>query len=127
MRFGFICVLLFVVFFVFGCVGQSSKQNYLEQKPVFFVLKYGYGSDYNYLFLKSFSGQKVFDALVSNNVNFTYKDFGFGKMVLSVENLVPQKGEYLAIYVDGVYADKGISELEVKENAVLEFRIEKVN
>lgn len=49
---------------------------------------------------------------------------GLGAMVVSIEGIKPDSKHYWGLYIDGNYADKGISSYLVEKNLAIEFRME---
>lgn len=70
-------------------------------------------------------GSNAFDAL---NESFAVdsQDFVFGKMVKGINKKYPKENEYWALYVNGFYAEKGISDYTLKEDTLIEWKPEKI-
>lgn len=107
-----------------GC-GQQASQ---EGKQILFSLKVidDQNKDVFEKQLDTKNGTNLFDALKDNNVEFEYKEYSFGVFITGIEGLSPAEGEYLAIYVDGKYSEKGATEIIPANNSEVGFRVEKV-
>jgi len=77
--------------------------------------------------VRALEGSMVFDALIEDEVPIEYEISTYGAFVTGVGTLVPEAGEYIGLYVNGEYASVGISELEVEDGMILEFRIETID
>jgi hypothetical protein len=75
---------------------------------------------------EALKGANAFDAL-KNNFEVDYDEYAFGPFVKSFDGITPAEGEYLALYVNGLYAEKGISEYVLSEDASIEFRFESLS
>lgn len=108
-----------------GCVQNSPRQSALENAAV--SLKY-FGSDGNGLFEKTFEVQKGTNALeaMQQNVQTEVQTFSFGVMMQSINGVAPQEGYYLALYMNGQYAEKGIQEYQINEDTSIEWKTEKI-
>lgn len=74
-------------------------------------------------------GQSLFEALseVENGISFGYREYAYGTFITAIGKVVPGQGEYLAIYVDGKYAEKGVADTIPEEGSTIEFRVEKIS
>jgi len=60
-------------------------------------------------------------------VEVSYEDYGsMGTFVKGINGIVPEQGYYLALYVDSVYASKGISSYSIEKDTLIEWKIEKI-
>lgn len=118
-----IVVLLMILFLSFGCLQTSQP----EEQQITFTIK-GFDSNNELVFEKQLQTEdsiKAFDALKENNVMMEYEQYSFGVLITRIEAMVPQIGEYIALYVNGDYSNVGVSDLELNDGDVLEFRVEK--
>ncbi|MEK6958072.1 MAG: DUF4430 domain-containing protein [archaeon] len=76
--------------------------------------------------LETSTGQTVFDALKENKINMKYEDYSIGPFITGIEGVSPQSGEYMAVYVNGKYADSGVGDLKIIGGENIEFRVEKI-
>ncbi len=120
----FFAFFLFSFLFFSGCF--QSQELSSEAEKVGFVLKYPsvYGVVEQTLYADS--GSSLVLAFAENNVPVKYRDFSFGKMVVGIGDLEPSGNEYLAIYANGSYADRGVSDILVYDGLVVEFKVEKI-
>ena len=74
-------------------------------------------------------GQTLFEALseVENGISFGYREYAYGTFITAIGKVVPSNGEYLAIYVDGKYAEKGATDLKPENGSTIEFKVEKIS
>jgi hypothetical protein len=70
--------------------------------------------------------QNLFEMLLKSGVNFNYKKYTYGAFITEIEGLKPNNNEYIAIYVNGKYSDKGVSSIMPKNNDTIEFKLEKM-
>ncbi|MCR4369410.1 MAG: DUF4430 domain-containing protein [archaeon] len=68
----------------------------------------------------------VFDALKKSGVPIEYDDTAYGPFVTGIGSIKAGEGEYLALYVDGEYAQTGIADIKPERDMRVEFRIEKI-
>ena len=65
--------------------------------------------------------------LMANNYELKTEDGTYGKVLLGIDNLITDfDTTYIAIYVNGEYAQFGISSLQISDGDVYEFNEEKV-
>ena len=65
--------------------------------------------------------------LMANNYELKTEDGTYGKVLLGIDNLITDfDTTYIAIYVNGEYAQFGISSLQISDGDVYEFKEEKV-
>jgi hypothetical protein len=79
-------------------------------------------------FEKSFSvptGTNALEAM-QQNVPMETETFSFGVMVKSVNGVAPPEGYYLALYMNGAYAEKGIQDYSIDRDTEIEWRTEKI-
>ena len=62
----------------------------------------------------------------SAGVEMKYKEYSFGKMITSIGPVGPAAGEYLAIYVNGKYSEKGAADIMPENGDLIEFKVEKI-
>lgn len=68
-------------------------------------------------------GTNAFDAM-KEACELTYEEYPFGVYITSIEGVQPKENEYWALYVNGAYAEKGISDYALEDGMELEWRIE---
>jgi len=70
-------------------------------------------------------GTNAFEAM-RHEMNVDYTQYAFGSMVNSIEGVSAPEGYYLALYVNGEYAMKGISDYIIDEDISIEWKAEKI-
>ncbi len=112
-----------------GCaqLQQEKPQANPAGQKVVFTIKYP-GSGVQTIEKRSGAGAgtNLFDAMRAADVPMKYSEYSFGKMITSVGIIGPAEGEYLAIYVNGNYSEKGASDIVPAEGDMVEFRMEKI-
>jgi len=121
------CLALFALLFIFGC---TSSQNVsvvdansvnVEVRLIDFSGVLVLGKNIN-----SNLGVNAFD-LMKSNFDVNYIDYPTGPFVTNVNNLDFNKDYYLALYVDGNYADKGINGYTINKNMLIEWKVESLS
>ena len=109
-----------------GCA-QEQQQAPANAVPVAVELQvYTEASD-ELLYEKQFTawrGESLFDTMRRNGVPFEYEEFSFGVMVTGIGGQTPGPNQYIAIYVDGDYSDRGVKDITLEKGASVDFRIE---
>ncbi len=79
--------------------------------------------------MASEKGQNLFLAIPEgeDGVPIGYKEYPFGAFIYQVAGVEPLEGEYLAIYVDGRYSEKGAQGIIPEEGQIIEFRVEGIS
>jgi len=126
----FLGVILLTVFFV--CLGCTSTANFamVDSSPVqvsMFVfddtnkLMFSEVNDFN-------AGSSAFDVVKELlGGNLEYQEYSFGVMITSIYGVDASSEDYWALYVDGNYASKGISDYVVNNPTLIEWRLEKIS
>jgi len=70
--------------------------------------------------------QNLFEILLKSDINFNYKKYSYGAFITEIEGLKPKNNEYIAIYINEKYSDKGVSSITPKNNDIIEFKLEKI-
>jgi outer membrane lipoprotein-sorting protein len=70
--------------------------------------------------------QNLFEILLKSDINFNYKKYAYGAFITEIEGLKPKNNEYIAIYINEKYSDKGVSSITPKNNDIIEFKLEKI-
>lgn len=84
--------------------------------------------DSNTLSDKTYStdNSSLYDLMVAN-YNLKVEDGTYGKVLLGIDNLITDfNTTYISIYINGDYAQYGISSLQISDGDVFEFKEEKV-
>ncbi len=73
-------------------------------------------------------GQNLFMALSEgeDGVTIGYEEYPFGVFIYQVAGIEPPQGEYLAIYINGKYSEKGAQDIIPLEGQTIDFRVEKI-
>lgn len=124
-------VLFVLVFLLFGCTVQTDGKFSSTIPPV----SQAYGLDLKYydqlgalVFEKKIfaaDGSNVFEIL-KKNAKIDYDSYSFGAFIKSINDVSPPQGYYLALYVDGNYAQKGISDYVLDKAIEISFKTEKL-
>ncbi|MFH0955522.1 MAG: DUF4430 domain-containing protein [Candidatus Micrarchaeota archaeon] len=121
----------FLVFFLLaGCIQQQQSQNAppgSQTQTVALSLKY---TDENgtVLLEKNISvakGTNAFDA-IKESVPLDFETTSFGPFIKSIGGVSPSSDYYLALYVNGQYADRGIAGYTLSEDTSIEWKTEKI-
>lgn len=118
-------LLLLVLLAFFGCTQMQQEKT---EKQIQFTIS-GYDNEGKLLFEKQLNSNArvtAFQALLENNVSMEYDEYSFGVLITSIEELTPQKNEYIALYVNNEYSNAGISDIILEEGTKINFRIEKL-
>ncbi len=128
--FGFALILL-----LSGCTQTLQEQTIIEnplqeqewEETVTFTLRL-FDKEEQLIFDKSYEiepGTNAFEAM-QEIVEVDYDDYGsLGAFVKGINRIEPEQGYYLALYVDSVYANKGISSHSIEKDTLIEWKIEK--
>jgi len=130
MRMKFFFTLLIVLLFIFivGCTQTVEQDPSLLDEKVNVSFKY-IGGGGIVLIEKEFEiikGTNAFEFL-KENFEVGYEEYAFGPMIKSFDGITPPDGYYLSLYVNDVYAEKGISEYTLSEDILIEFRFESLS
>lgn len=129
-------IALALAFLLAGCIqileGEDQRENgALEQnlgERTVFSLKL-FDSKGSLLLDKNQEVEKGINAFeaMQQAAEVEYEDYGsLGAFVKSIEGIKPGQGNYFALYINGVYANKGISSYSIKEETLIEWKIEKL-
>jgi hypothetical protein len=121
---------LLVFFLLAGCVQQQQSQNAPsapQTQTVMLSLKY---TDENGTLLleKNISVARrtnAFDA-IKENVPVDFETTSFGPFIKSIGGIAPAQNYYLALYVNGQYADRGIAEYVLSEDTSIDWKTEAI-
>ena len=131
----FVPLALLAIMLIAGCStqvqqpAQTPAQDLnaaLVGKTIFTAITPGAGVSTTQTTVTVAKGTKLFNALLGSGIYMEYDSFAFGKMITAIGNAKPAQGEYIAIYVNSVYAEQGISDFVPASGDVIEFRVEKV-
>jgi len=64
--------------------------------------------------------------LMKQNMQVEFDAYDFGPFVKSIEGTAPPEGHYMALYVNGSYAEKGIGDYTISEGIGFEWKTEKL-
>ena len=125
--FGLALLLLFS-----GCTQTLQEQNNTEsptqEQTVTLTLKL-FNADEQLILDESLEvepGTNAFEAM-QEIAEVEYEDYGsMGAFVEGINGLRPGQGHYLALYVNGAYANKGISSHSIEKDTLIEWKIEKI-
>ena len=71
------------------------------------------------------NGTAAFDAL-TENVEVEFETYEIGAFITGLGGVETPEGYYLAMYVNGEYAEKGISDYTVEEDMTIEWKQEEI-
>ena len=60
-----------------------------------------------------------------NNFSIDYKIYSFGAFITAIGGIKPADNEFWALYYNGVFSQVGASQLKIKENDLISWRVEK--
>jgi hypothetical protein len=124
----FVLLILLLFVFAFGCTQTVEQSSSVTDEKVNISFKYVDGEEVVLIEeeIEATKGINAFDFL-KENFEVDYEEYAFGPFVKSFNGMVPSEGEYIALYVNGDYAEKGISEYVLNEDTLIEFRFESVS
>jgi len=115
---------VFILLLTSGCVQQTQKQA-SEKATVSLKYTDAKGTTILEKSFKVAKGTNAFDA-IKENVALGYKMYNAGAFVESIGGIKPPKGYYLALYINGKYADKGISSQVIEKDTIIEWKTESI-
>lgn len=125
---------LALILLLSGCTQTLQEQNRTEnpsqeqEETVTFTLKL-FDRERQLILDKSSEvepGKNAFEA-IEEIAEVDYEDYGsIGAFVKGINGIRPEQGYYLALYVDSVYASKGISSYSIEKDTLIEWKIEKI-
>lgn len=110
--------------------GQNTNlenNNFGEAQTAVLSIKY-FDSNNSILLIRNFEvekGTNAFEAM-KNNLQLEYEMFGNSAFITSIAGTPAPEGYYIALYVDGTYADKGISDYAIKKDTLIEWKTEAI-
>lgn len=125
-NFIFLALVVFSLL-ITSCISQTTDFNRDIQGTVkcHFEIIQRSGS-INYKDLDVEKGANAFE-LMKKNFVLDYDEYPMGVFVKSIDNYKPEEDEYWALYVNGEYAEKGISQYIINEDINITWKIEKIN
>ncbi|HLC79722.1 MAG TPA: DUF4430 domain-containing protein [archaeon] len=121
-----IAAILLLVFFS-GCSGQILEEQRAPQQLTLQISTYdtdGYPATTKQI--QAEEGMSLLAALKHNRIEMELEESSFGAFVNKIEGAIPEENEYVAIYVNGEYAQEGISTLKAENGMEIEFRVEEI-
>lgn len=128
-------VILILVFFVGFGVGvnytndrlELPEETELQTGEVLLSLDFGESRVEEFSGLEVSGPTKVFDLLVAADLDLEYRDFGgdMGVFIESIEGVGKRRGDegkWWQFWVNGEYAELGVSSVEVTPGDEIEFR-----
>ena len=74
-----------------------------------------------------YAGRNAFEVM-EEKVPVTYTKFiGVGLFIESIGNVSPSQGEYLALYINGEYAPKGIDRYTITRDLNITWKVEAIS
>lgn len=123
MRIKIIPVLFLLLLISAGCLQQTEQ----ETGTVLVSFKYlginGQSIAENSLSVPK--GQNAWNVM-KEIWDVEYEDYAMGPFIKSIEGTSPPEGYYLALYVNGAYADKGIAAYPIDNTLLIEWKTEKI-
>jgi hypothetical protein len=132
-KFWVLSAMLVLLTFTSGCTLQKSptttspeKKTTPEQLFLQLVVSDGTQEFFNQGWQVK-KGKNAFDAM-KEKVKVDYKQFSFGVFVEKINGVAPPSQDfYWALFVNGEYSEKGISDISLNEDTVIEWRLVNVN
>ncbi len=114
-------LFLLAVLFLLGCTQTDTASNSSEMVTIDFSYTDANG---NIIVQKSIDVESGTNALevMKNNFEVDYDEFEFGVMVNSIDGVQPPEGYYLGLYVDGSFAQAGISSYTISKDTTIEWK-----
>ncbi|MBI4210324.1 MAG: DUF4430 domain-containing protein [Candidatus Diapherotrites archaeon] len=72
------------------------------------------------------SGDPLLAAMQEGDIAIETAQYSFGAYIKSIAGISQDEKHYIAIYVDGNYSQKGISDLRLGDGSLIEFRLEEI-
>lgn len=122
----FLVLGIVLLFLLVGCTQTTPPETNSEKITVYFSYVDNTGAT---ILEKSFEAEKSSNAfdVMKENIILEFEEYSFGALVTSVEGIAPPEGYYLALYVNGAYAEKGISDYTLEENTIIEWKMESLD
>ena len=120
-------LLLMVLLLTLGCTSSEETVPANNGEMVKVSLKYT-GADGTVLVDKNFEvakGTNAFEAM-KEQVAVKHEMYDFGPFIDAIAGVRAPDGYYLALYVNGEYASKGISDYTLEENTTIEWKTESI-
>ena len=122
-----VAVLLLVALLAFGCtsppVVPSADSNSLVVEVKLIDSSGALVLDKN---IKSDLGINAFD-IMKDNFDINYVSYAIGPFINSIQGLDFNSDYYLALYVDGNMADKGINGYTIEKDMLIEWKVISIN
>lgn len=100
---------------------QTINVKLINVKFIFDAKEQNYHKEVS---VQTIEGMNAFD-LLNQNAELEFQQYSFGKFITGINGVKPKENEYWALYVNGIYSDKGIEAITLDKDTEILFRIEK--
>ncbi|MDO8647069.1 MAG: DUF4430 domain-containing protein [Candidatus Diapherotrites archaeon] len=109
---------------VLGCTSQNPINPSGEKVKVAFTISANDKNDTVTVFADK--GANAFEVM-KQNLKVDFKSTAYGPFINGINGINSGTDNYWALYVDGVYAMKGIDQFVLDKDTKLEWKLEKIN
>ncbi len=123
-----IAIAVMLLFVSAGCLQTVEEAPAGDTTETFNITAKYTDADGGILLEKSFAvekGTNAFEAL-KENVEIEFETYEIGAFITGIGGVETPEGYYLAMYVNGGYAEKGISDYTVDEDLQIEWKQESI-
>lgn len=117
-------MLILASILVLGCTSQNQVNAGGEKVKVIFEISANEKTSTVTVFADANSN--AFEAMRAN-LKVDYKDSAMGPFITGINNIKSDSGHYWALYVNGEYAQKGISLYTLKKDTNISWKLEKID
>ena len=129
-----ICIIAVIAFvFVVGVVAtfnnlNNNKNAINDNKKEITISVYNKENENVYKENVNTDKQYLIEVLEENeDLNVKTEDSQYGKYITSIKGIEQGDNYYWSYYIDGQYAEKGVSSCEIEEGKTYDFKIESMN
>jgi len=116
--------LILASILVLGCTSQNQTNNTGEKFKVNFEITANDKTSKVSVFAEQ--GSNAFEVMKAN-LKADYKDSAMGPFITGINNIKADSEHYWALYVDGNYAQKGISQYSIEKEVTIAWKLEKID
>lgn len=124
-----IWILLFFLI-TFGCTQLIIEDSQQYKEPVYVTFKLVDENNNTVFFNESdFElGTNAFEAMKRVfGSKLKYEEYSFGVFITEINNIAPKDGYFWELFVDGKSAVFGISQYEIQNDMIFEWRLTQIN
>ena len=118
--------IILVIGIVAVVVGANNKNNENKKTVTISV----YDKEQKNIYKKNVNTDKKYliEVLEENkDLNIKAEDSQYGKYITSIKGIEQGDNYYWSYYIDGAYAEVGVSSCEIEEGKTYDFKIESMN